>query len=105
MDIMDGFRLFMTTKLGNPAYSPEVSAKTSIIDFTVTMRGLEDQLLGMVILRERKVGMKHHGFKTYHIQLSPSVPQWFFVGLAFSASIIPGLTMVLCIYRFYDIAR
>ena len=24
-DIMDGFKLFMTTKLGNPAYTPEVS--------------------------------------------------------------------------------
>ena len=38
VDIMEEFQLYITTKLPNPSYTPEVSAKTSIIDFTVTMQ-------------------------------------------------------------------
>jgi dynein heavy chain len=47
-----GFKLYITTKLANPRYTPELYAKTSIIDFTVTATGLEDQLLGIVIVKE-----------------------------------------------------
>ena len=47
------FRFFMTTKLPNPHYMPEVCVKATIINFTVTSSGLEDQLLVDVIKSER----------------------------------------------------
>lgn len=36
LDYDDKFRLYMTSRLGNPHFSPELAAKTTIIDFTVT---------------------------------------------------------------------
>lgn len=54
VDIHEDFRLYLTTKLGNPSYPPELYARCAIIDFTVTIRGLEDQLLSRVIETEKK---------------------------------------------------
>jgi len=44
----------MTSRLANPHFSPELAAKTTIIDFTVTQIGLEQQLLGRLISIEQK---------------------------------------------------
>lgn len=48
----DHFRFFMTTKLSNPHYPPEVSVKVSLLNFAITFTGLEDQLLGVVVVEE-----------------------------------------------------
>ena len=47
------FNLTITTKLPNPHYLPEVCIKVTIINFTVTPEGLEDQLLVAVVRYER----------------------------------------------------
>jgi dynein heavy chain len=54
MDYDDKFRLYMTSRLPNPHFSPELAAKATIIDFTVTQGGLEQQLLGRLISKEQK---------------------------------------------------
>ncbi len=71
------FRFYITTKLRNPHYLPETSVKVSLafgctsvltvhpshndtvflqvtlLNFMITPEGLEDQLLGIVVARER----------------------------------------------------
>eukprot|EP00928_Gymnodinium_smaydae_P021973 TRINITY_DN18608_c0_g3_i2.p1 TRINITY_DN18608_c0_g3~~TRINITY_DN18608_c0_g3_i2.p1 ORF type:complete len:2564 (-),score=332.72 TRINITY_DN18608_c0_g3_i2:161-7795(-) len=55
IDYDSRFNLYMTSRLPNPHFSPEVCARTTLIDFTVTLRGLEQQLLGRVLNMEQKV--------------------------------------------------
>ncbi|XP_045149226.1 dynein axonemal heavy chain 9 [Echinops telfairi] len=47
------FRLILQTKLANPHYQPELQAQATLINFTVTRDGLEDQLLAAVVSMER----------------------------------------------------
>uniref|UniRef100_H2YYC1 Uncharacterized protein n=1 Tax=Ciona savignyi TaxID=51511 RepID=H2YYC1_CIOSA len=47
------FRLVLHTKLANPHYQPEMQAQCTLINFTVTRDGLEDQLLADVVGMER----------------------------------------------------
>ncbi|CAO2605458.1 Dynein axonemal heavy chain 6 [Lemmus lemmus] len=53
IDYDKSFRFYMTTKMPNPHYLPEVCIKVTIINFTVTKSGLEDQLLSDVVRLEK----------------------------------------------------
>lgn len=47
------FRLILHTKLASPHYQPELQAQATLINFSVTRDGLEDQLLAAVVSMER----------------------------------------------------
>lgn len=52
IDYDPNFRFFMTTKLRNPHYLPEVSTKVTLLNFMITYEGLSDQLLAIIVARE-----------------------------------------------------
>ncbi|CAG7720204.1 unnamed protein product, partial [Allacma fusca] len=45
--------MILQSKLSNPHYQPDMQAQTTLINFTVTRDGLEDQLLAEVVKVER----------------------------------------------------
>lgn len=53
VDYDSGFRLYLNSKLPNPKFGPGVFAKSMVINYTVTVQGLEGQLLGVVVAQER----------------------------------------------------
>ena len=65
------FRMIIQTKLANPHYKPEIQAQATLINFTVTRTGLEDQLLAEVVAKERPDLEKT---KVYSLQLADELP-------------------------------
>jgi dynein heavy chain len=53
IDFDENFSLIMTSKMPNPHYIPEICIKVTLINFTVTFAGLEQQLLGDVVKAEK----------------------------------------------------
>jgi dynein heavy chain len=53
VDFDPNFRMYMTTKMANPHYLPEVFIRVTVINFTVTDKGLEEQLLAEIVKREQ----------------------------------------------------
>lgn len=47
------FRFFISTKLRNPHYLPEVAVKVTLLNFMITEFGLQDQVLSIAVARER----------------------------------------------------
>ncbi|CBH18135.1 dynein heavy chain, putative [Trypanosoma brucei gambiense DAL972] len=54
IDYNPNFRFFICTKFPNPHYLPDISTRVALLNFTVTIDGLEDQLLGEVVAIEKR---------------------------------------------------
>merc|ERR1719160_1097940 len=46
------FKLYITTKLANPHYAPEVCVMVALLNFMATLDGLQDQQLGILVAME-----------------------------------------------------
>ena len=53
IEYSEHFRFYITTKLPNPHYLPEVSVKVTLLNFMITPEGLQDQLLARTVKEER----------------------------------------------------
>lgn len=51
--VSNNFRFYMTSNLRNPTFQPETFTKVTIINFSLTQQGLNDQLLTTVVAKER----------------------------------------------------
>jgi dynein heavy chain len=54
VDYDPNFRIYLTTKLPNPSYSPKVFGSAMVINYSVTFKGLQDQLLNVVVAHDRR---------------------------------------------------
>ena len=50
----NAFKLYITTKLTNPHYPPELCVKVNLLNFMATADGLQDQMLGKVVAMEQQ---------------------------------------------------
>jgi dynein heavy chain len=46
IDYNPSFRFYLSTRISNPRYKPEIYSKINIINFSIKKQGLEEQLLG-----------------------------------------------------------
>ncbi|KAL4470156.1 hypothetical protein ABPG72_009081 [Tetrahymena utriculariae] len=53
IDYDNRFKMYVTTKMANPHYLPEIFIKVTVINFSITFQGLQDQLLGDVMKNEK----------------------------------------------------
>ncbi len=69
------FRLYLQTKLSNPKYKPEIAAQCTLVNFTVTKIGLEDQILAQVVVASEQPDLEaerislQKKFNNFKIQL------------------------------------
>ena len=51
VEYSEDFRLYIVTKHSNPHFGPDVSTKVTLVNFTISMEGLQDQLLSIVVMK------------------------------------------------------
>ena len=64
------FRFYMTSKLANPHYPPEVSVKVSLLNFFVTPEGMEEQPLDTTVIQVRQ---NLHSYCVLSAQMGPDL--------------------------------
>lgn len=52
--VSENFKLFLCTHLNNPNYKPEQFVKLTVVNFAITLQGLQDQLLSQLFIREQR---------------------------------------------------
>ncbi len=52
IEIADGFKVILITRVANPDISPEKFAKCTVLNFAVTFDGLEEQFLDFIVSRD-----------------------------------------------------
>jgi len=73
VDIDRNFKLFITSEMRNPHFGPDISVITSYVNFYVTLEGLEEQMLSIVIsnqkseLEEETIKMKKEALEYIRI--------------------------------------
>ena len=53
IEFSSDFRFYIITAMRNPHYLPETAVKVTLLNFMITIDGLSDQLLGVVVAEER----------------------------------------------------
>ncbi|XP_047141246.1 dynein axonemal heavy chain 10 isoform X1 [Hydra vulgaris] len=54
IDYDPAFKLYLNTKISNPKFTPAHFGKCMVVNYTVTLKGLEDQLLSVIVGFEKK---------------------------------------------------
>ena len=49
----DAFTFYMTSTMPNPHFPPETCVKVNLLNFVATVEGLEDQMMGVTVSKER----------------------------------------------------
>lgn len=55
LDVHDNFRFYIITQLPKPHYLPDVCVALTLVNFTVTEEGLQDQMLNYLVEKENPI--------------------------------------------------